>query len=127
MILIMSCNNSLFLFCKWGMIISHNPMVIIIKSNHIYKTIGQIKYQVFLPILVLTAKVCLIVLNYHSSIWQHFGISTLITEENNMSIISLSGFRALYISLFSYHSFNFTLPTYQAYAEYLYLTEPTSV
>lgn len=123
----MSLKNSLFLICKWGKIMPHNPMVIVLKSNHIYKTIVQIKYQVFLCILISTVKVCLIVLNYHSSLWQHFGISSLITGENNMSITSLSRFRALHSDLFSHHSFNFTLPTYQAYAEYLYFTDPIAV
>lgn len=79
------------------------------------------KYQVFLCILIFTLKVCLIVLNCCSSLLQHLGISPVI-EENNMSLIPLSKFTALHISLFGHHSFNLTLPIYQACAKDLYLT-----
>lgn len=98
MILIMSFNNAFFLICQWGMTMSHNSRVITIKSNNMCETVVQTKYQIFLYILIFTVKVCLLVWNYHPSLLQHFGISS-VTAETNISLISLSKFRALHISL----------------------------
>lgn len=94
----MSFNNAFFLICQWGMTMSHNSRVITIKSNNMCETVVQTKYQIFLCMLIFTVKVCLIVWNYHPSLLQHFGISP-VTGENNISLISLSKFRALHISL----------------------------